>query len=158
MFDYLGIAPTSEDKSIIVDKEMFDSPEYKVYKDKEIKMPKLGKKDSYEIPEEIRKDKKMTDEEFDKFSKSVKEYELNGWMDKDEVGRREKHYGLKDILNGKYRIKERKKRAQNLLGKDLPKEDLQNKVNQLHIDAIAKAKKDLGFVTSKKNKRTVTQK
>ena len=156
--DYLGYAPTSEDKSTIVSTKEFDSPAYKVFKEKEIKMPKVGERTSYEIPASVRENKQMTEEEFDKFSKSVKEYELNGWVEVDKVTKRKtKHYSLKEILDEKWKIKVRGKMPKTVLGKDLPKEDLQNKVNQLHSSAVEKAKEDLGFIKDEKEKRKVTQ-
>ena len=158
MFDYMGLAPTSEDKSTIVSAEELDSPAYKVYKEKEIKMPKVGDRTSYEIPASIRESKQMTEEEFNKFSKSVKEYELNGWVEVDKITRRKTEYhGLKELLDSKWKIKIRGKMPRTVLGRDLPKEDLQNKVNQLHSDAVKKAKEDLGFIEDKKEKRKVTQ-
>ncbi len=98
----------------------------------------------------------MTDEEFDKFSKSVKEYELNGWIEVDDIGREKEYYGLNRILTEEWRIKEKGMMAEYFLGKDLPKEDLQNKVNQLHKDAVEKAKKDLGLAADEKPRRTIT--
>jgi hypothetical protein len=156
--DYLGYAPTSEDKSTIVSTKEFDSPAYKVFKEKEIKMPKVGERTSYEIPASVRENKQMTEEEFDKFSKSVKEYELNGWVEVDKITKRKtKHYSLKEMLDEKWKIKVRGKMPKTVLGRDLPKEDLQNKVNQLHSNAVEKAKEDLGFIKDEKEKRKVTQ-
>jgi hypothetical protein len=158
LVDYLGYAPTSEDKSTIVTTKELDSPAYKVFKEKEIKMPKVGDRTSYEIPASIRENKQMTEDEFGKFSKSVKEYELNGWVEVDKITKRKtKHYSLKEMLDEKWKIKVRGKMPKTVLGRDLPKEDLQNKVNQLHSNAIEKAKEDLGFIKDEKEKRKVTQ-
>lgn len=157
MFDYLGLAPVSEDKSIIVSKKELESPEYKIYKDREIKMPKIGSIGSYNVPmDAAHPEKTMTPDEFSKFSDLVKSYELNGWEEVNENGKTETHYGLKEIPGVTWKVKEKGMITEEVATSALSNEELQNKVNQLHGDAVEKAKQDLGLAPIKKTRRRIT--
>ena len=152
MIDYLGIAPSSEDKSRILTKDELEKPEYKIYKEKEIKIPETRSRKTYKVDTESGE---MTPEQYDKFISLVNNYMENGFTKEDGYTEKEIS-GLKQLPQQTFKIKQKGESTEELLGSELSKEDLQNKVNQLHQDAVEQAKYDLKL-TTKKPRRTVTE-
>ena len=153
MIDYIGLAPSSEDNSRILTKDELEKPEYKIYKEKEIKIPENRSRKTYKVDTESGE---MTSEQYDKFISLVNNYMENGFT-KEEGNTEKEISGLKQLPQQTFKIKQKGESTEEVLGSELSKEDLQNKVNQLHQNAVEQAKYDLKL-TTKKPRRTVTEK
>ena len=105
---------------------------------KGIKIPDIGKKSTYKVNTESGI---MSDEEYAKFVPLVKKYA------KEEYDK---------VMTKKYLILDKEKgKVEQKIGAELDRNDLQNKVDELHREVIEKVKQELKLVS--KNKRTVKE-
>ena len=131
-------------------KDELGTPGYKIYEEKGIELPGIGSKNQIRVSN--RPDGVMTDEEYTKYSELVNKYVKDGWEDEDG-----NHVSsLSEIPQRTFKIKQKGEATEEVLGKDLSKDDLEEKVSQLFQKARAKAKEDLGL-SVKKPRRTITE-
>jgi len=149
-----AVAKKAEKSGLISTEEskVLDKPEYVVYKEKGVHIPKTGKVSQIRVDTESGY---MTAEQYDKYVSLVDKYMQEGFKDVDEDRNVVVVKGLKDLPNVKY-VETVGEKEKTILGKDLPTNDLQNKVNDLHTKAAKKAKEDLELI-KKKPTRTVKE-
>jgi hypothetical protein len=143
--DYAAPKPLFDEK---VDLEL---PEFKILKEKGVKIPELGNKSKYKVDKDVKHpDEEMTTEEFDIFTDLVNKYMKEGFTDKDtdtDV------HGIKSLLNKSFIVETYEKGEQTkeeyILGKNLTAEQLESKISELKSKAIQKAKEEMLLVKKK---------
>jgi hypothetical protein len=140
-------------------KEDINRPELKTLTDKGLSVPRLSVKETYKVKrDEAHPEGVMTDDEYKELSIKVHDYMINGWEDEDG----NMTNGIKDLLNTSYNVQtytetdeEEPSKEESILGKDLPAEQLKNKLSSLKDNAVKKAIEDMGL--TKKSKIVVKE-
>ena len=135
-------------------KEDISRPELKTLTDKGLSIPRLSIKETYKVKrDEAHPEGVMTDDEYKDLAVKVHDYMINGWEDED--GNMEN--GINGILNENYNVQtytetdeEEPSKEEVVLGKDLPAEQLKNKLSNLKDKAVKKAIEDMGLTKKSK--------
>jgi hypothetical protein len=155
---FLGIS-VKDKRDYAVPNPLFDEkvdlelPEFKILKEKGIDIPELGNREKYKVDKTVKHpDEIMTPEEFDIFKGLVSMYMKGGFTDKETDT---KVIGIKDILNASYSVETYNKEGEiekedYVIGKNLTKEQLESKINELKSKSIQKAKEEMMLVEKKK--------
>ncbi len=143
----------SKPKALFEESE-FNSPEMKILLEKDI-VPAIRKKEQYKVQVDIKHpDGLMTDEEFDIFVELTKKYMKEGFYTYSKRGNLIQHKSIKDILGTDYAVQKMENGyivgESAVKGKDLDKEKLSNKINDLKEESMKKAKLDMGFEEEEK--------